>query len=200
MQTSTPSFPRLNGRSVTIFHYYLNEPSVYETSLEVIYRWKGRSGWIDNASFWRRYDHLARRRVGGLNSGDMFPNRDSDSLTRLFQNRISGRFARCCIIIRKRHVIDKDPKTYTIMYSKIYQMFSSDLEFHSSLDGMWWKNDEAQPQGLCMITWCRSIFSHLWSLSEISSSNDLKDSQQVRTPASSITYATPRWLLENLIE
>jgi hypothetical protein len=201
MQTSTPSFPRLNVRSTTIFHYYLNEPSEYETSLEVIYRWNGRSGWIDTGSFWRRYDHLARRRVWGLNSADMFPNRYSDSLTRLFQNRISGRFARCCIIIRKRHVIDKDPKTYTIMYSKIYQMFSSDLEFHSSLDDMWWKHDEApQPQGLCMITWCRSNFSHLWSLSEISCSNDLKDSQQVRTPASSITYATPRWLLENLIE
>ncbi len=88
------------------------------------------------------------------------------------------------------------------MYSKIYRIsFSSDLEFHIYLDDMWWKNDEAgQPQGLCMITWCKSIFFHIWSLSEISSSNDLKDSQQVRTPASSITYATPRWLLENLIE
>jgi hypothetical protein len=124
MQTSTPSFPRLNVRSTTIFHYYLNEPSEYETSLEVIYRWNGRSGWIDTGSFWRKYDHLARRRVWGLNSADMFPNRYSDSLTRLFQNRISGRFARCCIIIRKRHVIDKEPSNlYNYIFENLPDVF-----------------------------------------------------------------------------
>jgi hypothetical protein len=126
MQTSTPSFPRLNVCSATISHYYLNEPSEYETSLEVIYRWNGRSGWIDTGSFWRRYDHLARRRVWGLKLADVFPNRDSvsDSLTRLLQNRISGRFARCCKIIRKRHVIDKEPyNLYDYVFENLPDVF-----------------------------------------------------------------------------